>query len=118
MRFLADENCDMAVVRALRNSGHDVALVKDLCRGADDEAVAVLAQTERRILLTEDKGFGQIAQALTANGVGIVLLRFPTNARSQIGSDVERAVSGFAAQLENAFVVIEPGQVRITKPQT
>ena len=79
MRFLADENCDMAVVRALRNSGHE---------------------------------------ALTANGVGIVLLRFPTNARSQIGSDVVRAVSGFAAQLENAFVVIEPGQVRITKPQT
>lgn len=115
MRFLADENCDFAVVRALRDAGHDVALVKDRCRGADDEIVATVAQSEQRILVTEDKGFGQIVQALSAASVGIVLLRFPTAARSRIGDDVMNAVSTFGAQLERAFTVIEPGQVRITK---
>jgi len=71
MRFLADENCDIAVVRALRDAGHDVTMVKDRCRGAEDEAVAALALSEKRVLITEDKGFGQIAQALSAARIGV-----------------------------------------------
>ncbi|MGH9524422.1 MAG: DUF5615 family PIN-like protein [Terriglobales bacterium] len=39
VRFLADESCDFAVVRALRDAGHDVAAVAELSLGATDEAV-------------------------------------------------------------------------------
>jgi hypothetical protein len=31
MRFLADESCDFAVVRALRAAGHDVLAVAETC---------------------------------------------------------------------------------------
>ncbi len=63
MRFLADESCDMAVVRALLEKGYDVALVRDRERGMEDESVARIAQQEQRILLTEDKDFGQLVHA-------------------------------------------------------
>ena len=43
MRFLADESCDFAVVRALRAAGHDVSTVPDVAPGAEDHIVAALA---------------------------------------------------------------------------
>ena len=53
LRFLADESCDFAVVRALRAADHDVVAVSKTAPGATDETVIALALDERRILLTE-----------------------------------------------------------------
>lgn len=39
MRFLTDENCDFAVVRALRAAGHDVLAVAEISPRAEDERV-------------------------------------------------------------------------------
>jgi predicted nuclease of predicted toxin-antitoxin system len=58
MRFLADESCDFAVVRALRSSGHDVVAVSDIAQRAEDLDVITIAVSESRILLTE-KRIGQ-----------------------------------------------------------
>jgi len=63
VRFLADESCDFAVVRALRAEGHDVAAVVETARGALDVEVIRRAQEEQRVLLTEDKDFGQLVYA-------------------------------------------------------
>ena len=61
MRFLADESCDFSVVRALRAAGHDiVAVAEGSLRGSSDREVIGLAKDNRRILLTEDKDFGQL----------------------------------------------------------
>lgn len=114
MKFLADESCDAAVVDALRQAGHDVALVRERCPGAEDLAVATLASVEDRILITEDKDFGFLAQAVSATRVGVILIRFPTRARSKLGESAVAAVERFGVQLQGAFVVLEPGQVRLS----
>lgn len=116
MRFLADESCDEAVVTALRAAGHDVEVVREVCPGAEDLVVATLAATENRILLTEDKDFGFLAQAVSATRVGVILIRFPTQARSRLGESAADAVARLGARIDGAFVVLEPGQVRISKP--
>ena len=62
MRFLADESCDFAVVRALRSKGFDVLAISEVCpRGGGPIRVIGLAKEEERILLTEDKDFGRFA---------------------------------------------------------
>jgi predicted nuclease of predicted toxin-antitoxin system len=114
MRFLADENCDMAAVRALRGAGHDVTLVRDQAPGANDEEVMKLALSEGRILLTEDKDFGQLVRAGSAQKVGVVLLRFPALARASMGPMLLQAVGALSIRLESAFTVIEPGRFRIS----
>lgn len=43
MRFLADESCDFAVVRALRDEGYDVQAIIEVCPGAEDRYVIELA---------------------------------------------------------------------------
>ena len=86
VRFLADESCDFAAVRVLRTEGFDVLSVAEVSAGADDERVIALALRERRILLTEDKDFGQLLFAAGSKSLGVVLIRFPTSARSAIGA--------------------------------
>ena len=58
LRFLADESCDFAVVRALRAEGYDVFAVSEVMRRSDDRELIDQAYREKRILLTEDKDFG------------------------------------------------------------
>jgi predicted nuclease of predicted toxin-antitoxin system len=57
MLFLADESCDFAAVRSLREAGGDVVTVADAARGAKHPQVMRLARNQGRVLLTEDKDF-------------------------------------------------------------
>jgi predicted nuclease of predicted toxin-antitoxin system len=63
LRFLADESCDFVVVAALRSAGHEVNTVADVNPGAEDDVVLAMARDDARVLLTEDKDFGQLAYA-------------------------------------------------------
>lgn len=63
MRFLADESWDFAVVRARRAAGHDVVAIAESRHGITDRDVMELAEIERRVVITEDKDFGQLAFA-------------------------------------------------------
>jgi predicted nuclease of predicted toxin-antitoxin system len=59
MKLLVDECTGPAVARWLEQQGHDVFSVYDQARGIDDERVIEIAQIERRILITNDRGFGE-----------------------------------------------------------
>jgi predicted nuclease of predicted toxin-antitoxin system len=113
MRFLADESCDMAVVRALQGAGHEVARVAERGTGIKDIEVAEIARKERRIVLTEDKDFGQLVHAMSGMGVGVVLFRFPHHARREIGDAAVGAAEALGDRLHASFVVVEPGRFRI-----
>jgi predicted nuclease of predicted toxin-antitoxin system len=113
MRFLADENLDFAVVRALRGAGHDVhALVEETSQTIDSEVIA-LAARERRILLTEDKDFGWLTFVAGDGGDGVILVRFPTSARQQLGPSVLDLVATHGDVLRGSFTVLQPGHARI-----
>ena len=117
MRFLADESCDFAVVRALRADGHDVLAVAEFQQRSVDKDVMELALAEKRILLTEDKDFGRLAFAAHMDSQGVILIRFPASARITLAVAVLRLATEQGSQLEEAFVVLRPGSARIsTKP--
>ena len=114
LRFLADESCDHAVVRALTSLGHEVLPVAELSPTADDETVISLARREERVLLTEDKDFGQLVYATGLPSVGVILLRYPAGVRSKIGETVADFVNRKGAELRGRFVVIQPGRIRMS----
>lgn len=113
-RFLADESCDHSVVRALTGLGLDVLAVAELSPRADDGTVIDLALREERILLTEDKDFGQLVYANGLPSAGVILLRFPAGARARIGDAVSELVTGKGDDLQGRFVVIQPGRIRMS----
>ena len=109
MRFLADESCDFAVVRALRKAGFDVLAVSELSPRADDTAVVELASQEGTILLTEDKDFGQLVYAEQRENRRVVLIRFPASARPKAALD---PLNEHKDALLDRFTVLQPGRVR------
>ena len=114
MQFLADESCDFAVVRALRAAGHDVKAVSEFQQRYVDADLMALANQERRVLLTEDKDSGWLVFAAPMDSSGVVLIRFPSDARAKLGGAVIQLVGEQGDQLEGAFVVLRPGSVRIS----
>jgi len=114
LQFLADESCDFAAVRALRTEGFDVLSVAEAMAGADDESVIALSLREGRILLTEDKDFGQLVFAAGHESIGVVLLRFPAGARSVVGARMLNLVRKHSDRLIGSFVVLQPERIRIS----
>ncbi len=58
MKLVADESCAGAVIRALREAGHDVIAIAENAKGASDETVIARASDQGRVLITEDRDFG------------------------------------------------------------
>ena len=114
MRFLVDESCDVALGKALVEAGNDVREIRVIRPGADDEWVVNLAVSENRILLTEDKDFGWLVYASHTKSAGVVLLRFPGDARQTLVQAVRRLVQEQGRRLIGAFVVVQPGHARIS----
>ena len=72
------------------------------------------AVREGRILLTEDKDFGQLVHANAQASGGVIFIRFPTNTRQTLPTAVLKLIQEQGERLTGSFVVLAPGRVRIT----
>lgn len=113
MKFLADENFPLPTVAALVALGHDVATVQPEVVGKPDEFVLKRAQAENRIVITCDKGFGELAfkRGLPATS-GVVLFRLTTTSLAEFTARVVMALS-VSDQWIDRFVVVQDARVRI-----
>ena len=77
MDILADENIKEEPVYALRREGHDVAWIREDSPRVDDRIVLARAEAENRLLITYDKGYGNLVfeERLPAS-CGVVLFTF------------------------------------------
>ena len=75
MKFIADEGVDAPIVSALRNKGYDVVYILELSPGKHDDIILNEANSQNRILLTQDKDFGELVFRLRQIHSGVVLIR-------------------------------------------
>jgi predicted nuclease of predicted toxin-antitoxin system len=115
MRFLADESCDFAAVRALRTGGHDVLAVAEITHRSIDREAMALAAADDRVLLTEDKDFGWLAFVAREPVPGVVLIRYPAHARAGLGRAILDLVDTHGVRLGQSFTVLQPGAARIAR---
>jgi predicted nuclease of predicted toxin-antitoxin system len=111
--FLADESCDFSVVRVLRSAGYDVRAIAEIAPQTADDEVIELAASAGRVLLTEDKDFGQLVYAELRASSGVILIRFPASERVALPETVLEAVRELQDRLIGAFVVLTPSRIRI-----
>jgi predicted nuclease of predicted toxin-antitoxin system len=76
MNLILNENMPTTVVLLLRERGHNVFAVKESMRGAKDPDILARAHAEFRIVVTQDKDFGELAfcSGLPAQ-CGVILFR-------------------------------------------
>ncbi|MBU1662931.1 MAG: DUF5615 family PIN-like protein [Chloroflexi bacterium] len=115
LSFLADENCDFSVIRALRLVGYSVKAIAEISPSLPDEMVLELAVAENRLLITEDKDFGEWVFAHQHAMTGVLLIRYQASMRSSMVAAVIDLIGGHATELDGSFTVLEPGRARIRK---
>jgi len=113
IRFLADESCDFLVVRSLRSAGYNLVAVAEPFPSAPDREVLRVAVKEDRILITEDSDFGEWVFAHREKMKGVLFIRFPGNARSELGEAVLLLIERHGMDLVGNFTVLQPGRARI-----
>jgi predicted nuclease of predicted toxin-antitoxin system len=113
MRFLADENCDASIVRALRSLGHDVEYVAELSPGETDTNLLDKANRDQRILITEDRDFSNLIFRDKRNAFGVIYVRVAVAKRTLKSQLVADFVTNHKASLALKLVVITENKIRL-----
>lgn len=115
-RFLVDECTGQLVVFHLRHRGYDVVGVAEEMAQADDSAVIAFAFRENRVLITNDKDFGDKVFRDGYPHAGIVLLR-PSDEFPETKLRILNLVlSRYVDRLAHNFTVATERHIRIRRP--
>jgi predicted nuclease of predicted toxin-antitoxin system len=118
-KFLIDEDMPRSTALVLRQAGHSVEDVRDVgLRGHSDEEVFEYAQTQGAILLTADKGFGNLLRFPLGTHAGILVVRVPDELPIQIvNQEMLRALEDLASEdLAGLLMIVELGRTRVRRP--
>ncbi len=112
MRWLVDECVDAALVARLREAGHDVIYMAEIAPAASDTEVIQRAQTDGRLLLTEDKDFGDLVFRRGRQVPGIVLLRIEPTMHALKSRRLDAAIDRFGDSLFGRYMTVEEARFR------
>ncbi len=113
--FFADECVAALIVEGLRSRGFDVLDAKQVCQGDSDGRALALAAASGRVLITDDRGFGELAVRHRQPAAGVIILMLyalPSGTREIYAID---RIESIANECEGKLAIIEPGRVR-TRP--
>jgi predicted nuclease of predicted toxin-antitoxin system len=115
VRFKLDENLPASSAAILQTAGHDVdTVIGEGLTGASDSDVAAAATAAGRILISLDRGLGDIRRYPPGSHAGIVVLRLA----DQSPTTVSKAIADLASvtdpgSLARANTVLQRGLLRI-----
>lgn len=115
MKFLADENVEKPIVDMLRDSSHDVLYISEFMKRSIDEHLLEQANLESRILLTNDKDFGELIYLQGKNSIGIILMRFISEKSTVKTKFMSHLIQNFSDRLLGHFTVISEANIRFRK---
>ncbi len=119
MKLKLDENLSRHLKESLAALGHDVVTTADeRLSSQPDTAVADAAKKEDRLLLTLDLDFGNILKFPPGSHPGILLFRPVGLGPLAVNRFVEDFVAKQdASALAGCLAIIEPGRVRVRRPE-
>lgn len=112
MRFLVDECTGPAVARWLEGEGHDVFSVYAEAPGIKDDVVLSRAVAADRILITNDKDFGEKVYRDRRVHCGVIILRLSDERSTTKIAVLGHLLKGYGDRLAGQFVVVTEQQIR------
>jgi predicted nuclease of predicted toxin-antitoxin system len=113
MKLLADENIPASVVKILTEEGYDIRWIRTDSPGISDIEVMRYAHQEKRIILTYDKDFGELAvKDPVYPSSGVILVRLSQKNPDLIAKYI-RDVITLRLDWEGHFSVIEAEKIRM-----
>lgn len=114
-KFLVDESAGKGVAGELKRLGFDAVYVGDIMRGAKDRDVLKRAYGENRVLITNDKDFGELVFKQKIKSKGVILLRLDDERTTIKKEYIGKLLDNFLNKIENRFVVVTEDSIRIRK---
>jgi predicted nuclease of predicted toxin-antitoxin system len=107
MRFLLDQSTDARLGVYLRSLGHDATRIgAEHPAGLPDMTVLAIAKREGRILITDDRDFGDLVVRSQQPHAGIIYLRLGPYAELTVKIDrLDYVLAHYATQLDQLLVV-------------
>lgn len=108
-----NENIPRRVIDTFRLKGYDVVSVRETMKGASDVAVLERAQKEKRILITNDKDFGELAfkTGLPAE-CGVILFRLSSTTPEEYCTRVTEVIEK-SMDFQGNFCVVTEERIRL-----
>lgn len=113
IKFLADVNIEKPVVDFLTASGYDVKWIPDYNCEIPDNDLLVLARKEKRILITNDKDFGELTFLQKKLSTGIILFRVKGQMSEHKVKLMKMVLKNYRDRLLNHFMVVTRKKIRI-----
>ena len=115
LKFLIDVGVDKKVERWLSNQGYDTTSVRDIDPRLPDKEILKIAVSEKRMVVTMDKDFGELIYNSGLLHGGVLLLRLEDAKSDEKVRIVENILVKHAGKLPNKFCVYKDGRLRIRK---
>jgi predicted nuclease of predicted toxin-antitoxin system len=112
LKFLVDVNIEKPIINFLIKKGFDIKCVVDIDKKMTDYSVCEIANTEQRVLITNDKDFGEIVFFQKRISSGIILLRIKGGDASEKILLLEKLLDNHYGKIINHFVVITKEKFR------
>ena len=113
--ILADENINHSLIAALRAAGYGVESIYESHRSLSDEAIIQLARNPPRLILTEDKDFGEWVFAHGIRDVSVIFLRYHFRDTAPLQATLLELLRTRLPDLHGAFATVGVRKVRIRK---
>ena len=111
--ILADENIDAHFISILRSKGIEVSSIKEDHRGVRDEDVIRISKNPAKIILTEDKDFGEWVYAHKEQDISVILLRYIAGETQSISSILLHLIATKGEELFGKFTTVTTQKIRI-----
>jgi len=112
IKFLADVNIEKTIVNEIRNCGYDILWVADYDCQMSDEALLKLANDEDRILITNDKDFGELIFYQNKISSGVILFRIPGHNVERKRKSLQKLLEKYRDKIPGSFVVVSGKKIR------
>ena len=113
MKIIVDVGVGEAVEDELKRQGYDVIGVRRLNPAMPDPEILAIAVQDQRLVITMDKGFGELVYHSGLAHAGVLLLRMEDARSDEKVAVVRQIFMERAGELQDHFSVYQSGRLRI-----
>jgi len=113
--IIIDENVDHILIDWLAGKKYKIISIKEYKRGISDREVIELAKSEKGLIITEDKDFGELVFSHGIKDCSVIFLRYNKMDYDLIEKNILRVLKEYYENPGHYFITITKRKIRIRK---